>query len=72
MEEFGRPARGAGGEVGLLDQRNPEAPCREIESDATPGDPASHHHYIEQILGTKHGEMSGAAPGHQVRLGRRV
>jgi hypothetical protein len=47
MDEPGRSGRGAGAEVGLLDERDPEAAEGGVARDARPDDPAADDEVID-------------------------
>ena len=73
VEQLGRPARGPGGEIVLLDQRHPEAPGRQIEGRSAAGDSAADHQDVEAASVGQQPEMFGPGPaaggrGHGLRL----
>ena len=59
VDELARAARGAGGVVGLLDERDRVAARGRVERDAGAGDPAAHDHHVE-ALGAQRGYGVGA------------
>ena len=59
VDELARAARGAGGVVGLLDERDRVAARGRVERDAGAGDPAAHDDHVE-ALGAQRGDGVGA------------
>ncbi len=49
VDELARAARGAGGEVALLDQRHGETAAGGVERHATTGDASTDDQYVEEL-----------------------